>query len=90
MIRRRDVIKLGAGVVATTDTYGGEGDPTEADYPTLTDEEIAAKFDRACGIMKIENAQRDRARAAWTNRRPMKDIREAIQTLATFGKPLPL
>jgi hypothetical protein len=40
--------------------------------------------------MKVNDAQRDRARSVWGNLRQVKDIGEAIQTLAKFGSPLPL
>ena len=55
-----------------------------------TDQEIAKKFDRACAYMQMGDAQRDRARAVWGNLREVKDIGDAIQTLAKFGRPLPL
>jgi hypothetical protein len=34
--------------------------------------------------------QRDRARAIWSNLREVKDIGEALQTMAKFGNPQPL
>jgi hypothetical protein len=40
--------------------------------------------------MQVSNAQRDCARAVWGNLRDVKDIGEAIGTLATFGQPRPL
>ena len=61
-----------------------------AEYPHLTDEEVAAKFNRACAYQQMSDAQRDRARTTWGNLRQVKDIGEAIQTLATFGQPTPL
>jgi 2-methylcitrate dehydratase len=56
----------------------------------LTMEEIVAKLDRACAYMKVDTAQRDRARAAWSNLAAVKDIGEAIQIMAKFGNPKPL
>ena len=56
----------------------------------LTMDEIVAKFNRACEFKKVENAQRDKARAVWSNLAAVKDIGEAIQTMAKFGNPRPL
>jgi hypothetical protein len=56
----------------------------------MSDEEIAAKFDRACAYMSVANGQRDRARTEWANLRAVKDISVPMRTLANFGRPLPL
>ena len=56
----------------------------------MTNEEITAKFNRAAASMKVDNAQRDRARALWGDIRSLKDIGQAIQSLAKFGNPRPL
>jgi len=56
----------------------------------LTMDEIVAKFNRACEFKKVDNAQRDKARAVWSNLAAVKDIGEAIQTMAKFGNPRPL
>jgi 2-methylcitrate dehydratase len=72
------------------DTLGGKRAQTDADNPFMSDEEIAEKFNRICAYHKVNPAQRDRARAIWSNIRPLKDIGEAIQTLAKFGQPKPL
>jgi hypothetical protein len=40
--------------------------------------------------MKVSDAQRDRARTVWGNLREVKDIGDAIRTLARFGNPQPL
>jgi len=53
-------------------------------------DEIVAKFNRACEFKKVDNAQRDKARAVWSNLAAVKDIGEAIQTMAKFGNPRPL
>jgi len=53
----------------------------------VSDEEVTAKFNRACDYHRMAAAQRDRARSVWGNLRAVKDIGEAIQTLATFGNP---
>jgi hypothetical protein len=62
----------------------------QAEYPHLTDEEVTAKFNRACAFKGMSDAQRDKARTTWGNLKPVKDIGAAIQTLATFGQPKPL
>ena len=56
----------------------------------MTDDEITQKFNRAAAFMKVNEAQRDRARTTWGNVRGLKDIGEAMRTLATFGQPKPL
>jgi 2-methylcitrate dehydratase len=83
----RITIRKKSGEERTWDTYNGVRVLTMADYPHLTDEEVAAKFNRASTYHKMDNAQRDRARAIWGNLREVKDIGEAIQTLAKFGNP---
>ena len=40
--------------------------------------------------MKVPDAQRDGARRMWGNLGEVKDIGEAMRTLATFGQPRPL
>jgi 2-methylcitrate dehydratase PrpD len=72
------------------DTFGGKRNPQLADYPYLPDEEVSEKFNRVCAFMKVDPAQRDRARNMWWNLRQVKDIGQAIQTLAKFGQPKPL
>jgi 2-methylcitrate dehydratase len=56
----------------------------------LTMEEIVAKFNRACEYKKVDNAQRDKARAVWSNIASVKDIGDAIKTMAKFGTTKPL
>ena len=53
-------------------------------------EEIVAKFNRACEYKKVDNAQRDKARAVWSNIAAVKDIGDAIKTMAKFGNAKPL
>ena len=72
------------------DTFGGKRQPGYADYPYLSDEEVLDKFNRVCAFHNVNNGQRDRARAMWWNLHQVKDIGEAIQSLARFGKPKPL
>jgi 2-methylcitrate dehydratase len=56
----------------------------------LTMDEIVAKFNRACDYMKVNPAQRDKARAVWSNIAAVKDMTEVVQVMAKFGNPKPL
>jgi hypothetical protein len=49
-----------------------------------------AKYHRICEFMHVNDSQRDRALAQWSDLRSVKNIADAIQTLATFGRPRPL
>ena len=86
----RIIIRKKNGETRTWDTYNGARNLGGAEYPQLTDEEVLEKFNRACDYAVVDQAQRDRARRAWGNLREVKDIGDAIQTLATFGQPRPL
>jgi 2-methylcitrate dehydratase len=89
----RVTIRKKSGDERHWDTLGGSRSPTLEDYRrnvNMTDAEIAKKFDRACAYMKVPDAQRDRARTVWGNLTQVKDIGEAMQTLARFGNPRPL
>ena len=86
----RITIRKTSGESRTWDTYQGVRRLTLKEYPQMTDEQLAAKFNRACAYQKIDNAHRDRIRSTWANLRPLRDIGEAIQTVATFGQPKPL
>jgi 2-methylcitrate dehydratase len=72
------------------DTYDGNRTLTLKDLPDLSDDELKAKFDRVCAFKKVTDAQRDKAYAVWGNLSSVKDIGDAIQTLAKFGQPKPL
>jgi 2-methylcitrate dehydratase len=90
----RTIIRKKNGEQRVWDTNGGrrtsEVDGQAAFNTPMTDEEIAGKFSRAAAFMKVADAQRDKARAVWGNVRALKDIGEAMQTLAKFGQPKPL
>ena len=86
----RVTIRKTNGEVRSFDTYNGVRVLTNADYPHVSDDELTAKFDRVAAYMKIDNEQRDRARETWGNLRNVKDIGQAIQSLAKFGQPRPL
>lgn len=57
----------------------------------MTLQDINEKFDRNCAYRGVTDEQRDRIRATWMDLRSVKDIAVPIRdTLAHFGKPLPL
>ena len=86
----RITIRKHNGEVRVWDSYGGLRVIGENERLYLSDEELAGKFNRVCAYQKVDDAQRDRARAIWGNLRQVKDIADAIQTLSKFGKPKPL
>ena len=86
----RITIRKHSGEQRSWDTWGGARNPTLEDYPRPTNAGIRAKFERACAFRSVSDAQRDRAWAAWSNLRAINDVGEAMQTLATFGRPQPL
>jgi 2-methylcitrate dehydratase len=86
----RITIRKTNGEERTWDTYGGVRQLTLREYPRMTDEQITAKFNRACAYQKIDDARRDRIRTVWGDLHSLTDIAEAIQAVATFGNPKPL
>jgi len=58
--------------------------------PPMTHDDIVAKYNRVCEFMHVDNAQRDRALAQWSDLRAVQDIAEAMKTLAHFGNAQPL
>jgi 2-methylcitrate dehydratase len=86
----RITIRKKSGEVRVWDSYGGVRVIGEKEHARLSDEELVGKFNRVCDYQKMDAAQRDRARAAWGNLRQVKDIGDAIGTLAKFGRPRPL
>ena len=56
----------------------------------MTHEELSAKYYRLAEFMQVDKALADRAIQQWMNLKAVKDIGEAIQTVATFGRPRPL
>jgi hypothetical protein len=63
--------------------YGGTIKP-------MTREELKAKYYRLVEFTGVDKAQADRAIQQWTNLKAVKDIGDAIQTVAKFGQPRPL
>jgi len=87
----RLTIRKKTGEVRFFDTHGGVRNATPDDYlRRMTDEDVTAKFVRACAFRQVADAQRDRALKQWWNLGAIKDIAEPMRTLATFGKPKPL
>jgi 2-methylcitrate dehydratase len=73
------------------DTHGGNRNPgDESNFKQMSDDDITAKFKRACAFRHVSDAQRDQALAQWWNLRAVKDVAEPMRTLAKFGRPLPL
>lgn len=56
----------------------------------LSHDDNVKRYYRMADFMQIDRAQADRAREQWMNLRAVKDIAEAIQTIAKYGRPRPL
>jgi 2-methylcitrate dehydratase len=72
------------------DTYKGVRNLQLKDYPPFTEQELTSKFNRACAFKHVTDAQRDQAYKVWSNLSGVKDIGDAMRTLAKFGQPKPL
>jgi 2-methylcitrate dehydratase len=82
---------IGDGTVLTVRKKSGEervfmGKPV----PPMSHDELIQKYNRLSDFMQISPEQRERARAQWMNLRSVKDIAEAMETIARFGRPRPL
>jgi 2-methylcitrate dehydratase len=86
----RITIRKNSGEQRSWDTWGGSRNPRLEDYPRLTNEELRAKFDRGCAFRSVADSQRDRAWTVWGNLRALKNVGDAMQVLASFGRPEPL
>jgi 2-methylcitrate dehydratase len=53
----------------------------------MTPAEVKKKFDRICAYMTVDNGQRDRAYAQWSNLGAVKDMAVPMRELARFGRP---
>ena len=56
----------------------------------MSDQDIVDKFNRACDYKKMNASQKAQAHAQWSNLMSVKDIGEAMRTLAKFGQPATL
>jgi len=63
--------------------YGGSIKP-------MTREELRAKYYRLAEFSHVDKPQAERAIQQWMNLKAVKDIGDAIQTVAKFGQPRPL
>jgi 2-methylcitrate dehydratase len=73
------------------DTHNGNRNPgDESNFKQMSDDDITAKFKRACAFRHVADAQRDQALAQWWNLKAVRDIGEPMRTLAKFGRPQPL
>ena len=87
----RITIRKKNGEQRVWDSFNGVRTAAAGDVNTpMTDDEINQKFDRVCAYMRVDNAQRDRAKATWSNLSTLSDIGDAIRTLQTFGRPAAL
>jgi 2-methylcitrate dehydratase len=87
----RITIRKTNGQEKSWDSFNGVRNSPQGEVNTpMTDEEITAKFNRVAAYMHVTNPQRDRARSVWGNLRGVKDIGDAMKTLSTFGRPMPL
>ncbi len=82
---------VGDGTILTVRKKSGEervflGKP----LAPMSNDELIQKYNRLSDFMQVNKEQRDRARAQWMNLRGVKDIGEAIETIARFGQPRPL
>lgn len=56
----------------------------------LSHDENLKRYNRMADFMQIDRAQADRAREQWMNLRNVKDIADAMKTVAKYGRPKPL
>src|ERR1700674_2276799 len=82
---------VGDGTVLTVRKKSGEqrvfmGKAVEP----MSHDELIQKYNRLADFMQVSKEQRERAREQWMNLRAVKDIGEAIGTIAKFGQPRPL
>jgi 2-methylcitrate dehydratase len=79
---------VGDGTVLTVRKKSGEqrvfmGKAVEP----MSRDELIQKYNRLADFMQVSKEQRERAREQWMNLRAVKDIGEAIETIAKFGQP---
>jgi 2-methylcitrate dehydratase len=56
----------------------------------MSHDELIAKYNRICDLKQISRDQANRAREQWMNLKDIRDIADAMQTIAKFGQPKPL
>ncbi len=82
---------IGDGTVLTVRKKSGEervfkGQPVAP----MSREELIQKYNRISDFMQVNTEQREKARAQWMNLGAVKDIGQAMETVAKFGQPRPL
>lgn len=84
---RKIVVRNNSGAEITKETQTRNG----LNFgPPMTHADIIAKYRRICEFMHVNDSQRDRALAQWSDLRSVGNIADAMQTLAIFGRPRPL
>jgi hypothetical protein len=58
--------------------------------PPMSHDDLIQKHNRIADFMQIDGQQRERTRAQWMNLKDVKDIGDAMQSIAKFGQPKPL
>ena len=86
----RITITKKSGETKDFDLYDGHRDLDLNDYKRMSEQEIMDKYTRVCAFKKINDAQRDQAHKLWSNLSDVKDIGDAMKSLAKFGQPKPL
>ena len=82
---------VGDGTVLTVRKKSGEERVFKGGLiAPMSNAELIEKYSRIADFMEVSKEQRDRARAQWMNLRAVKDIGEAVGTIAKFGRPRPL
>jgi 2-methylcitrate dehydratase len=82
---------IGGGTILTVRKKSGEERVFKGGaVPLMSHDELIQKYNRLSEFMQVSKDQRDRAREQWMNLRTVKDIGQAIQTVAKFGQPKPL
>src|ERR1700730_14936159 len=82
---------IGGGTVLTVRKKSGEERVFKgAAVQPMSHDELLQKYNRLSDFMQVSKEQRDRAREQWMNLRAVKDIGEAIATIAKFGQSRPL
>ena len=82
---------VGDGTILTVRKKSGEERVFKGQaVAPMSHDELIQKYNRISDFMQVSKEQRERARAQWMNLRAAKDIGEAIETIAKFGRPRPL
>ena len=83
-------IKENQDIITVHKKSGEQRTFTGGPVKPMTHEELTAKYYRLADFMRVDRRQAERAIQQWTNLKGVKDIGDAIQTVAQFGQPRPL